>query len=51
MQLKHTCENCNSSFRISYVETETEDDPHYCPFCGEYIIEDNDTLTDDDDNE
>ena len=37
--LKHTCEACSSEFTIRYDENKCEDDPQYCPFCGEYLIE------------
>ena len=37
--LKHTCEVCESSFSINYSDMECEDAPHYCPFCGEYLID------------
>jgi len=36
--LKHHCEECDSKFTIRYDEDLTEDSPHYCPFCGEYLI-------------
>jgi len=38
--LKHTCNNCDSVFSIHYEEEFCEDSPHYCPFCGDYIIQD-----------
>lgn len=38
--IRATCDNCESRFIISYDEYSTEDDPVYCPFCGEYITDD-----------
>jgi predicted nucleic acid-binding Zn-ribbon protein len=38
--LKHSCETCDSTFTVNYDEELCEDAPHYCPFCGDYIIED-----------
>lgn len=37
-KLKHTCDSCDSQFSISYDELNTESDPQYCPFCAEYLI-------------
>ena len=37
--LKHECGVCDSAFAIHYDEMECEDAPHYCPFCGEYLID------------
>ena len=38
--LKHHCSNCDSKFTIVYDELLCEDDPKFCPFCSEYILED-----------
>jgi hypothetical protein len=38
--LKYTCEACDSKFAIQYNETECEDSPTYCSFCGEYLVDD-----------
>jgi predicted nucleic acid-binding Zn-ribbon protein len=46
--LKHSCETCDSSFSISYNDLECEDSPHYCPFCGEYLIDELDLDSEDD---
>jgi hypothetical protein len=46
--LKHTCSQCDSTFSILYDLEHTEDDPHYCPFCAEMIV-DIDELDEDDD--
>jgi DNA-directed RNA polymerase subunit RPC12/RpoP len=40
--LHHTCGDCDSKFTIRYDERECEDDPHLCPFCGTYIIVEDD---------
>lgn len=37
--LHHICSECSSEFTIRYDDEQTEDAPHYCPFCGEYLIE------------
>lgn len=46
--LQHTCDNCDSQFIVKYDEEQTEDDPSFCPFCGEMLI-DFETVEDDDD--
>jgi hypothetical protein len=45
--LKHTCDNCESEFTIRYDEEQAADEPHYCPFCAEMIV-DVDELNEDD---
>lgn len=35
----HTCDNCDSEFTIKYDEDEAADSPHFCPFCGEMLID------------
>lgn len=47
--LKHSCEVCDSVFTITFDEVECEDTPHYCPFCGEYTLDDSDYDIDYDD--
>jgi hypothetical protein len=37
--LNHNCGECSSEFTIKYDEELCEDAPHYCPFCGEYLID------------
>lgn len=37
--LKHTCEECDSSFTIRYDEEEVADRPTYCVFCSSYILD------------
>ena len=46
--LSHTCSECDSEFKIKYDEEAVEDRPTYCPFCGSYIIEDEEEIEDDD---
>jgi hypothetical protein len=45
--LQHYCDNCDSEFSIRYDVEKCADDPHFCPFCSEYIIQD--TTEDEDD--
>lgn len=49
MLIKHKCQECDSDYKIIYNEEEAEDQPHLCPFCGAYIIEDTDDNDRDDD--
>ena len=37
--VKHHCSNCDSKFTIHYDELDCEDEPKFCPFCAEYILE------------
>jgi DNA replicative helicase MCM subunit Mcm2 (Cdc46/Mcm family) len=46
--LHHVCNECDSEFTIKYQEDKTESDPTYCPFCGEYLIETEERIDDDD---
>lgn len=46
--VKHDCDTCDSKFSINYDDMECEDAPHYCPFCGEYLIEEFDIEPEDD---
>jgi predicted nucleic acid-binding Zn-ribbon protein len=48
MHINHTCSACGSEFGISYDEMHTETDPNFCPFCGEYLILDEDDFNDKD---
>lgn len=45
--LHHICDNCGSEFSIKYDEMQCEDDPHFCSFCGEFMVE-TDEFEDDD---
>jgi len=51
IKLQHECSACGSNFTISYNEMYTESDPTHCPFCGEYLILDDQDLHDDEDDE
>lgn len=44
--LHRICDNCDSEFYLKYDSEQVEDDPSYCPFCGELLIEFE--ITDDD---
>jgi predicted nucleic acid-binding Zn-ribbon protein len=54
IKLNHECSACGSDFTLQYDELNTESDPNHCPFCGEYMIleeEDFGDADDDDDDE
>ena len=44
--VQHTCDECGSEFAIKYDPDTCDDDPQYCPFCAELLIE-FDTVDDD----
>jgi DNA replicative helicase MCM subunit Mcm2 (Cdc46/Mcm family) len=46
--IHHICDNCGSEFHIKYDSSQCEDDPNFCPFCAEIMIE---TDFDDDEDE
>jgi predicted nucleic acid-binding Zn-ribbon protein len=46
--LNHTCEECDSTFTIKYDDEVVADAPHFCPFCGEMLIETDEIQRDDD---
>jgi len=46
--LHHICDECGSEFTLKYDEEQTEDSPHYCPFCGEMLIDTDDINEDED---
>lgn len=50
--LKLTCDNCGSSFVLSYDDEEVSYSPSHCPFCGDYYDNENEELdfNDDDDD-
>lgn len=48
IQLKHNCESCDSEFTIKYDEEQVADDPKFCPFCCEMML---DSESEDDDDE
>ena len=37
--VSQTCDNCDSEFTIKYDIDTCDDDPQFCPFCGEMLIE------------
>jgi rRNA maturation endonuclease Nob1 len=37
--LHHICEECTSEFTVKYDEELCDDSPHFCPFCGEMLVE------------
>ena len=45
--INHVCGSCESQFTITYDEIVCEDAPHYCPFCGNYLLEDDFEYEDD----
>ena len=49
MKLQHECSECGSNFTVSYNEMNTESDPTYCPFCGEYLLLENEDFDNEDD--
>jgi predicted nucleic acid-binding Zn-ribbon protein len=51
IKLQHECSACASQFSISYNEMHTETDPTYCPFCGEYLILEQEDFDDGEDDE
>jgi predicted RNA-binding Zn-ribbon protein involved in translation (DUF1610 family) len=46
--LHHVCDECGSDFTLRYDESQTEDAPHYCAFCGEMMIDVDENYEDDD---
>jgi len=50
--LKLTCDNCGSSFALSYDDDEVSYSPSHCPFCGDFYDNESEELnfneTDDD---
>ena len=47
VKLHHICDACASEFTIHYDENQCEDDPHFCPFCGEMLVDVEDVGIDD----
>jgi hypothetical protein len=37
--LKHTCENCESDYKIVYDDEVVADQPQFCPICAEMIVD------------
>jgi DNA-directed RNA polymerase subunit M/transcription elongation factor TFIIS len=48
--LKLTCDNCGSSFALSYEDDEVSYSPTHCPFCGDIYDTENEELDFNDDN-
>jgi predicted nucleic acid-binding Zn-ribbon protein len=48
IKLQHECSACGSEFTITYNEMYTESDPAHCPFCGEFLVLEQDDFGDDD---
>jgi predicted nucleic acid-binding Zn-ribbon protein len=51
IKLQHECSACGSEFSITYNEMYTESDPTHCPFCGEYLILEQEDFDEEDDDE
>jgi hypothetical protein len=50
INIKHTCEQCDSQFTIKYDENLTADSPHFCAFCGEMMFDVEQTYDEEDDD-
>ena len=50
-ELKLVCDNCGSSFALSFDEDEVSYTPSHCPFCGDYYDNENEELNFNDDEE
>ena len=49
--LKLVCDNCGSSFALSYEDDEVSYSPSHCPFCGDFYDNENEELDFNDDSE
>lgn len=49
--LKLTCDNCGSSFSLSFEEDEVSYSPSHCPFCGDFYDSENEELDFNDDDD
>ena len=49
--LKLVCDNCGSSFALSYDDDEVSYAPSHCPFCGDFYDNENEELNFNDDYE
>ena len=47
--LKLVCDNCGSSFALSFDDEEVSYSPSHCPFCGDFYDNDADELNFNDD--
>jgi hypothetical protein len=50
-ELKLVCDNCGSSFVLSFDEDEVSYSPSHCPFCGDYYDNENEELNFNDEEE
>jgi len=50
-ELKLVCDNCGSSFALSFDEDEVSYSPSHCPFCGDYYDKENEELNFNDDED
>ena len=49
--LKLVCDNCGSSFALSFDNDEVSYSPTHCPFCGDFFDNEADELNFNDDEE
>jgi len=42
--LKLTCDNCGSTFALSFDTDEVSYEPSHCPFCGDFYNNENEEL-------
>jgi DNA replicative helicase MCM subunit Mcm2 (Cdc46/Mcm family) len=49
--LKIVCDNCGSSFALSYDDDEVSYSPTHCPFCGDFYDTENEELDFNDDSD
>ncbi len=49
--LKIVCDNCGSSFALSYDDDEVSYSPSHCPFCGDFYDTENEELDFNDDSD
>jgi DNA replicative helicase MCM subunit Mcm2 (Cdc46/Mcm family) len=49
--LKLVCDNCGSSFALSFEEDEVSYTPSHCPFCGDFYDNENEELDFNDDED
>jgi hypothetical protein len=49
--LKLICDNCGSSFSLSYEEDEVSYSPSHCPFCGDFYDSESEELNFNDDGD
>ena len=46
------CNNCESYFNVEYqIEMVSQEIPEYCPFCGEYLILEQEDFDEEEDDE